>query len=214
MNTDRPIHAEPTGSPQGAKPVTPLASRRSLASFTLIELLVVVAVILILFGISLKMMNVVGRKTATAKTLYVLEQTRNALDAYYTTIGSYPNTTDIIYDHCVGNSPAGFDISGQIKETLGLTYYLGYEPNDRADSWQKFAKTVIGGAGSHTNPPVTKVGFDSVLSTNSVESIKDGWGKDIVYVPNPNCDGYIVYSAGPDGNANTTVDNIGIDKNE
>ena len=202
---------------QGAKTRSGCSTSSSYRrAFTLIELLVVIAVILILFGISLKMMSVVGRKTAAAKTLYVLEQTRNALDAYYTTIGAFPNTTDIIYDHCVGQSAAGFDVSAEIKkfEKLGLAYYIGYEANDQADSWQKFATTVIGTVSSHTNPPVTKVGFDSVLSTNRVESIRDGWNHDIVYVPNANCDGYTLYSSGPDGDAATTNDNIGIDKNE
>jgi len=217
MNTDRPIQTERTGVLQrGAGPVSSLVARRSLASFTLIELLVVVAVILILFSISMKMMGIVGRKAATTKTLYVLEQTRNALDSYFTVMGSYPNTTEIRYDHCVGQSPSGFDASAEIKkfEKLGLVYYIGYEVNDRADSWQKFATTVINEVGSHTNLPVTKAGFDPVYSSNKVESIQDGWGSDVVYIPNPNSDGYILFSSGPDKNPTTTDDNIGIDKNE
>jgi prepilin-type N-terminal cleavage/methylation domain-containing protein len=183
-------------------------------AFTLIELLVVVAVILILFGISLKVMSVVNRKTATAKTLYVLEQTRNALDAYFASVGSVPNTTVIKYDRVVGQSAAGFDVSEKLKdfEVRGLSYYLGYESRDRSDSWQKFAKTVIGGVGSHTNPPIVKVGFDAVMTTNSVDSIRDGWGREIVYLPNADCDGYTLYSQGPD--TSTGIDDIGIDKNE
>ena len=215
MNTDRPIHAEPTGSPQGAgSPVPPLTARRSLASFTLIELLVVVAVILILFGISLKMMSVVGRKSGIAKTLYVLEQTRNALDAYYATMGSYPNTTDIVYDRFnnAGRGSWGFDASASLHSTLGLSYYIRYEPHPRSESWQKFARTVVKPAGSYTNPPISKVGFDSIMTTNVMDSIRDAWDRDIVYVPNAKCDGYILYSKGPD--AAIPLDDIGIDKNE
>lgn len=181
--------------------------------FTLIELLVVVAVILILLGISLKVMNVVGRKTATARTLYVLEQTRNALDAYYASVGSYPNTTTVKYKHNVGNSPMDFDASAELKafEVKGLTYYIGYESRPRSETWQKFSRTVIGNVGGGTNPPIKKVGFSPVKSTNSVESINDGWNQEIIYDHNENCDGYTIYSKGPTGDP---ADDVGIDKNE
>jgi len=183
-------------------------------AFTMIELLVVVAVILILMGISLKMMSVVSNKTGTAKTLYVLEQTRNALDAYYATIGTYPNTTVVKYDRFngVGKSSWPIDISTNIPDIRGLTYYLGTEPNARAASWQKFASTVIVPLPAHTNSPVY-YGAAAIKSTNSVDSIIDAWNREIVYVPNANCDGYTLYSVGPDGAAGTK-DDIGITKNE
>jgi prepilin-type N-terminal cleavage/methylation domain-containing protein len=189
-------------------------------AFTLIELLVVIAVILILLGISLKMMSVVTRKSGIAKTLYVLEQTRNALEAYYATVGSYPNTTTNSYECCTGQSSAGFDASAKIKanEVYGLTYYLGYQPLPRAASWQKFVRNVnpavISTVGSHTNGMINEVGFDGIMTTNSVMAIRDAWDHNIIYFPNATCDGYTLYSAGPDGNANTTIDNIGLDKNE
>ena len=189
-------------------------------AFTLIELLVVIAVILILLGISLKMMSVVTRKAGIAKTLYVLEQTRNALESYYATVGSYPNTTTNTYEYCLGQSSAGFDASAKIKsnEVYGLTYYIGYEPNPRAASWQKFVKNVnpavIIAVGSHTNGMINEVGFDGIMTTNKVMAIRDAWDHNIIYFPSATCDGYTLYSAGPDGNANTTIDNIGLDKNE
>ena len=186
-------------------------------AFTLIELLVVVAVILVLVGISLKVMSIVNVKTGTARTLFVLEQTRNALDAYYSTVGTYPNTLDTKYDRLNGNTNSwGFDASldPNIPNIKGLTYYLGYEPNPRAASWQKFASTVIVSGASHTNKPSTKPGFDKIITTNTVNTIVDGWGTEIIYTPTTNCDGFSLYSAGPDGNPNTKIDNIGIDKNE
>lgn len=191
-----------------------LRSRGS--AFTLIELLVVVAVILVLMGISLKMMSVVSAKTGTARTLYVLEQTRNALDAYYSTMGVYPNTTAIQYDRLKDVGSYTFDIKPFVKEVLGLSYYLGFEPHPRAASWQKFAMNVnpavIVGVGSHTNPPVFD-GANKIITTNIVNSILDAWGREVVYTPSTNCDGYTLYSKGLDGQAGT-VDDIGITKLE
>ena len=187
-------------------------------AFTLIEILVVVAIILILMGISLKMMSTVNSKTGVAKTLYVLEQTRNALESYYSTVGAYPNTLDIRYDRCTDDrSKWAFDASSSIKEIKGLTYYLGYEPNARAASWRKFvinvSPAVIVPLKDHTNSPAIKVGFDPIISTNKVNSILDAWDQEIIYVPNANSDGYVLSSKGPDGVAGT-VDDIGITKNE
>jgi prepilin-type N-terminal cleavage/methylation domain-containing protein len=188
-------------------------------AFTLIELLVVIAVILILLGISLKMMSIVSNKTGTAKTLYVLEQTRNALDAYYSTVGSYPNTTVIKYDRYDGGGKAswGFDASSYITNVIGLTYYIGYESHPRAASWQKFvmnvSPAVITIVGSHTNPPVSMPGFDAITSTNLVSSIRDAWDRDVVYMPNASCDGYTLSSKGLDG-ISGTADDIGITKSE
>jgi prepilin-type N-terminal cleavage/methylation domain-containing protein len=190
-----------------------LSCRLRQCAFTLIELLVVIAVILILMGISLKMMSIVSNKTGISKTLFVLEQTRNALDAYYAAVGTYPNTTAIPYDRFIGNTNSwGFDASGTIPEVKGLSYYIGYEAHPRAASWQKFATTVIVDVGSYTNA-VSKPGFDKIVTTNKVNSIRDAWGHDIVYTPNANCDGYVLSSLGLDGQTNT-ADDIGITKNE
>ena len=202
---------------QGAKTRSGCSTSSSYRrAFTLIELLVVVAVILVLMGISLKMMSVVSTKTGKARTLYVLEQTRNALDSYYSTMGVYPNTTAIKYDRLKEIGSYTFDIKSYVKEELGLTYYLGYEIHPRAASWQKFVMNVnpavIVGVGSHTNPPVF-YGANKFITTNTVDSIRDAWGRDVVYTPNTNCDGYTLYSMGMDGQAGT-VDDIGITKNE
>jgi prepilin-type N-terminal cleavage/methylation domain-containing protein len=181
-------------------------------AFSLIELLVVVAVILILMGISLKVMSVVSSKAGVAKTLYVLEQTRNALDSYYSTMGVYPNTTYIQYDRLKDAGSYTFDIKPHVKEVLGLSYYLGFESHPRAASWQKFAMSVIAGVETYTNAPVYD-GANKIISTNIVDSIRDAWGNDVVYTPNTNSDGYTLYSKGLDGKEGTT-DDIGITKNE
>jgi len=197
------------------------SNNRGHRAFTLIELLVVIAVILILVGISLKMMAVVTNKTGTAKTLYVLEQTRNALEAYSAAVGSYPNTTVIQYVHCIGRNTSGVDLSGWISGTnnsYGLSYYLGYEDsNPRYMTWRKFVlgvnPAVIANVGIKTNLPPPMPGFDRIIITNSLESIRDAWDQELIYQPNANCDGYVLFSIGPDG-APGTKDDIGITKNE
>ena len=194
------------------------SNNRGHRAFTLIELLVVIAVILILVGISLKMMAVVTNKTGTAKTLYVLEQTRNALDAYQVSVGSVPNTTAIKYDYFNGGGKDKwtFDASAQVRgfETYGLSYFIGYDTsNPRYASWQKFARAVIVSGGIHTNRPITSAGSDKIVTTNNVVTISDAWDREIRYQPNPNCDGYVIWSVGPDG-ISGTKDDIGITKNE
>lgn len=189
-------------------------------AFTLIELLVVVAVILVLAGISIKMLSVVTRKAGVSRTLYVLEQTKNALEAYYAVIGSYPATSEMKYDHCVGQSSSGFDASAQISATehYGLSYYLGYDnSNARHASWQKFVMganpPVINLVGSHTNSPITKAGFDSIVTTNQVQSIRDAWDHDLSYTPGVGGNGYTLKSSGPDGIAGNS-DDLGVSNNE
>lgn len=194
------------------------SSNRGRRAFTLIELLVVIAVILILVGISLKMMAVVTNKAGTAKTLYVLEQTRNALDAYHVAVGSVPNVTIIKYDYFNGGGKDKwtFDMSKDVwsNEVYGLSYFIGYDTsNPRYSSWQKFARAVMVSGSIHTNPPISRAWSDKFITTNNVVTILDAWEREIKYQPNPNCDGYTIWSVGPDG-VSGTKDDIGITKNE
>ena len=143
MNTDRPIQVEPTGSPQGARLVSSRTARRSLASFTLIELLVVVAVILILLGISMKVLSIANSHAEKAKTLYVLEQVKNAIGAYYTQYGVYPpvDGVDYIYPKTLASTlPA--PPKGGMGYVTGLVYYIysgAYHNTDaEAATWQHY----------------------------------------------------------------------------
>jgi hypothetical protein len=56
-------------------------------------------------------------------------------------------------------------------------------------------------------------GFDGIITTNDVYGIWDAWDRSIGYEPNANCDGYILWSNGPDGVRNTK-DDLGIAQNE
>lgn len=188
-------------------------------AFTLIELLVVVAVILILAGVSLKMMSVVTRKTGTSKTLYIIEQTRNALDSYCATMGSYPNTTTNQFKgwNRKGSDSWGFDPNVAQFEEKGLTYFIGFDTSHpRYRSWQKFVRDVdppvINYDGPRTNL-ASMAGFDRIVITNDVYSIRDAWGNQLIYRPNSSCDGYMLWSAGPDG-VSGNADDLGVGKNE
>ena len=211
MNTDRPIHTVPTGSPQGAKPVTPLASRRSLASFTLIELLVVVAVILILMGISMKVLAVANRHAKKAKTLFVLEQVKNALGAYYTQYGVYPPVDSVSYiytDTLAGSMPAVPD--GGMGYKTGLVYYIyygGYYNTDpAAAAWQHYL-VEIGSSGSE--PKSGAAGASFLLWTNATHTIVDGWGAEIGYQCKslgPTCQRFRLWSSGSGSTIEVTSD--------
>ena len=221
MNTDRPIQAEPTGSPQGAKPVSPLAARRSLASFTLIELLVVVAIILILMGLTLKVMSIVNRKTATARTLVVLEQVKGALGAYYATYGSYPAVSGV-------GSAAPYKLPANppddMKTSRGLTACImsGYNLSDfknypqtmayfnqDARRWDYYFDKIrdMIYIGPLTNRD-TGAGGSQYTWTNASVTIVDGWGRGIRYNPlsTNNQEGYLLWSDGADGSNGTSDD--------
>lgn len=58
--------------------------------FTLIEMLIVIVIILILSGMLLKIMGLVGRRTAEARAEYELQQLKNALTEFYSEYGHYP----------------------------------------------------------------------------------------------------------------------------
>ena len=210
MNTDRPIQSEPTGSPQGAgSPVPPLTARRSLASFTLIELLVVVSVILILAGISLKVMSVVGSKTGTAKTLMVLEQVKNALGGYYLVFGSYP-PVDRVDSTAPDKQPAS--LTNNIDCFRGLTAYLlsGKDGsastrafcNPEATKWEHYLDGVYSAA-SPTNS--FQQGMSMMDLTNRTYTINDGWGKRIHYSVAPDLQSYTLWSEGPTGSTNDDI---------
>ncbi len=188
-------------------------------AFTLIELLVVIAVILILVGISLKMLSVVTRKAGVSRTLYVLEQTRNALEAYYVAVGSYPNTSETIYKRSVGQNSTSFNISSNLAaaEIRGVSFYLGHDTsNQRYATWRKFVMDVsppVIAPVSKTNVLFGMAGFDTITTTNQTDSITDAWSRGLIYRPNPNCDGYVLFSLGPDGKPNT-ADDLGVSQNE
>ena len=177
-------------------------------AFTLIELLVVVGIILILMTISFKLISITGRKAATAKTLYVLEQTRNALEAYYVAIGTYPPTTAIQWVRPA--TLAHFKYDPKVSGTTGLCYYIGGAYDDpRKGTWTKFANPVISAFWDPYRIAAAPAGFQATRYTNNIDSIQDGWKHDIHYQPNADYSGYTIWSDGGAGSGR-----IGIDKNE
>ncbi len=210
MNTDRPIQVErPVFPPQGARPVSSIAKRRSLASFTLIELLVVVTVILILAGISLKVMSVVGTKTGTAKTLMVLEQVKNALGGYYSVFGSYPPVNSVD-STAPDKQPAS--LTNNVGCGVGLTAYLlsGKDGsaltrafcNPEATKWEHYLDGVYS-TGSPTNS--FQQGMSMMDLTNRTYTITDGWGNRIHYSVAPDLQSYTLWSDGPTGITNDDI---------
>lgn len=193
-------------------------------AFTLIELLVVVAVILILMGISLKIMGLVSRKTATARTVMVLEQVKNALNAYYAAYGSYPAvyTTKTVTPLTLPANPppTGFNTS------RGLTAYLmtgrewqdGWAGNANvvgffnpdARQWNHYFKKLVEDGRvwreDVTNSALGGGGASWMDWTNSRVFFRDGWDREIRYQPMTSNDvqGYRLWSLGPNG-----VDNGG-----
>lgn len=187
---------------------------RSLKSraFTLIELLIVVAIILILGGMSLKIMSVVGNKTALAKTDMVLEQVKNALAGYYAVYGSYPAVSSVAstlpYKRPAGGTDANnppirgltaFLLTGRDGSALTQQYC-----NPEAARWEHYLEGVYSG-GTQTNQASS--GMSMLDFTNKTYSISDGWGNTIHYSAlAPDYQSYTLWSDGATGT--TTNDDI------
>ena len=152
-------------------------------AFTLIELLVVVAIIMILTGISMKITSLVTGKTGKARTIWVLEQVKNALGSYYVAYGSYPpvDTVTYIFEGAQsGNLPAVPD--GGMGYSTGLVFYIYNAPRHNSDpvvaTWQHYL-TGIGSYGSQSNAGKASASF--IAWTNNTHTILDGWGNEIGY---------------------------------
>lgn len=199
---------------EAGRPVRPV-SRRS--SFTLIELLVVVAIILVLIGIVLRVTGVVGRQGGKARTLWVLEQVKNALGAYYTTYGSYPPVDSVTYilpKTDPNTLPAIPD--GGFGYSTGLVYYIfttdKYHNQDRdALRWQHYLEDVDG-TGLIPMSNKSSSAFTWVFWTNAAHYINDAWGRSLYYKAEPpDYQRYRLWSAGPNGvNENGGGDDIGV----
>jgi prepilin-type N-terminal cleavage/methylation domain-containing protein len=192
-----------------------ISFRLSQCAFTLIELLVVVAIILILAGISLKVMSIVGRKTATARTLMVLEQVKGALGAYYATYGSYPATSNMNsiapykrpsteipeMDASTKRGLTSFIMSGnKLSDFKNYPETLSFF-NSEARRWEyyfdKLGDRIV--ISSPTNRASSSGSW--YIWTNASVTIKDGWEREIKYSPmaTNNQEGYRLWSVGADG---------------
>ena len=189
-------------------------SRRG--SFTLIELLVVVTIILILAGITLKVMSLVNRKTGQAQTLWVLEQVKNALGAYYTTYGTYPPVNSVYFEY-KGTDPASLPATPtNMYYSTGLVYYIyanppytEHNPDVEARRWQHYLERLPGDNGSP--PHSNMVGAFFVTWTNNSHTICDAWGTPLQYNCSAPYQKFLLWSCGPNGVNNTgTFDDIGV----
>ena len=186
--------------------------------FTLIELLVVIAIILILMGISLRVLATVNRKTATARTMMILETVKSALGAYYSTYGSYPNIGGVrsLSPYRLPNSPPAND--GSFR---GLTCYLmsGREQqlfssgsatppmtgffNSEAGRWEHCWKQAVRDDRVHywaaTNS--AQEGYSWKDWTNMYVTFRDGWDRELQYeyFSSNGVDGYRLWSVGQNG---------------
>lgn len=183
---------------------------RQRGSFTLVELLVVVAVILVLLGISLKVMSMVNRKAGVARTTWVLEQVKNALGSYYATYGMYPPVKTVGYQYEKTPMTSLPAIPADMYYSTGLVYFIfsGTFHNPEAQKWQHY----LDGIGSYGQVPHSnKTGFAWIYWTNSTHTIFDAWDKELRYECLSPYSTYRLWSTGPNqADNNGSVDDIGI----
>lgn len=172
-------------------------------AFTLIELLVVVTVVLILAGISMKVMSAAGNKAAVAKTNLVLEQVKNALAGYYLAYGAYPPVSNV---KSVAPYKQPASLLNDPSLTRGLTAYLltGKEGtaltkayfNPEAAKWEHYLDGIYS---KSTGTNGVQQGMSMIDVTNMNYTINDGWGNEIKYSsPGPDYQSYTLWSGGGD----------------
>lgn len=170
------------------------------ASFTLIELLVVVTIILILAGITLKVMSVVNRKAGQAKTMKILEQVKNALGAYYTTYGTYPPVQSVGFEHEY-RPPHGVGAPTNLGYSTGLVYYLTsgsgcvkpHNVDPAVGRWEHYLEGIIDGDTSLVTNQ------QQWAWTNYTHSIQDAWGQGLQYESFDPYQKFKLWSIGPNG---------------
>lgn len=184
--------------------------RRGHLAFTLIELLVVIAVILILVGISLKVMSLANRKAGITRTTWILEQVKNSLAAYYATYGTYPPVNSVYYEYESTPMSALPAVPTDPGYRTGLVYFIfsGTYHNPEAEGWQHF----LDGIGNYGSPRYSnQVGFAWVAWTNSSHTIYDAFGNELHYESPYPYSTYRLWSDGPNrANNNGSGDDQGV----
>ncbi|MEI8138826.1 MAG: prepilin-type N-terminal cleavage/methylation domain-containing protein [bacterium] len=173
-----------------------LSFRLRRCAFTLIEMLVVVAIILILAGMTLKIIPLVTRKTGQVATLRILEQVKNALGGFYATYGVFPPVNSVYYEY-EGTPMSSLPITPtNTGYSTGLVYYIynGAHHNQDAEvaRWQHYLKDV-GSSGWRSN------GFANTTWTNNTHTINDSWGSQLRYSNSPDHQWYKLWSIGANG---------------
>jgi len=173
--------------------------------FTLVELLTVIVIILILGGITMRLMALVGRKTGIARAAGDIERIKHALTEYYAVYGCFPpaGRMDRQFE-APGLGPAGAPFGGT-RFYDGLTTYLFNDPNQ--ERWAKYLD------GWPSDPYVLHLGNTEVgrplIWSNRLWTIRDPWNNSYIYTSSVPYQTYLLFSAGPDGNPYTAADNVG-----
>lgn len=194
-------------------------ARKKKKAFTLIELLVVVAIILILFSISMKLMAIANRKAAVSKTTWLIEQVKNSLGAFYSEYGSYPPASSLEYTWVDPGVVAKYPTVSSWPVSTGLVYFLEYfeDPPGRkiGDKWNHYFDQVLEARGDNPSNRVEfMAGQYTPYFTNHTMSIQnDAWGHALHYSVSKTAgyQGYKLWSDGPNGvNENGANDDIGV----
>ncbi len=170
--------------------------------FTLVELLTVIVIILILAGITMKLMALINQKTAVARASGDIERIKNALTEYHTINGCYPPAGKMRREKEGEIGEGSVRPSEGYGYSDGLTTYLF--PDEGDAPWAKYLDGML------RTPNVYREGANPVggksVWSNKVHTIRDPWNNDYVYTSSPPFQAYLLYSVGPDGTAETADD--------
>ena len=200
--------------------------------FTLVELLVVITIILVLVGISLKIMGSVGNRITRARTLWELEQVKNALAAYYSANGFYPpsdkwnrnswyasskfftenglkplcETDGIIFDESIRRS---YPDASDPYTSMGLAYYLYTDP--QASKWTNYLAGIMSLQTFSATNTSDRSGPTPATLYNQFARCFDEWRNSVHYecFSNNNYQQFRLWSSGADGLTNTP-DDVGV----
>ena len=182
--------------------------------FTLVEMLTVIVIILVLAGITMKLMALVTQKTGIARAAGDLERIKSALTEYYAVYGCYPPASrmDRESQHENESMRPASPPEGGSGYYDGLTTYLfpnpslGDDPDPNSWRWNKYLD------GWPNGDEILKKGYNpksgNLIWSNSYQTINDPWNRSFIYNSSEPYQSFLLYSLGPDGTAGT-ADDIG-----
>lgn len=200
-----------------------LQHRRVVArGFSLIELLMVVVILLILIGITTRVVVYVNTKTGIGKAVGEMERLKNALVEYHATFGIFPPVNrDVIANITVSPpQPRDETMVWVLTSTVppvslpdygcytGLSYYLWAAEIIERGRWDHYIKG-MDSTGSYADS-----GFLGgwLYYTNGTKNCYDPWGRNYRYESYQPFQSFRLWSLGPD--AADPADDIGINWSE
>lgn len=177
--------------------------------FSLVELLMVVLILLILIGITTRVVVYVNTRAGIGKAAGEMERLKNAIVEYHATFGILPPVNPTVLG---GRSNTMLWVHSNTWPAValdfhcytGLAYYLWSDDIPERSRWDHYIK------GMDIHPDYSDSGFIGgwVFYSNAVTACRDPWDNDYRYESYSPFQSFRLWSLGPD-RVSGSADDIG-----